>query len=104
MSYMGKRLRVLDASQLQHLQSATLEGSLPAADIPIVFDEVPVGAINGINDTFTLAHTPVSGVELKLDGVDLVPVVHYTLSGNTVTFVSTFIPQTGENLTASYEY
>jgi len=68
-----------------------------------VENEIPAGDKNGVNVTFTLVYTPVSG-SLKLSwngqllsggGVD------YTLVGNTITMVS--LVQSGETFLASYE-
>lgn len=67
--------------------------------------EVPSGAINGVNVTFTLAHTPVAGSEMvyingQLDqsgaGND------YTISGSTITYLTA--PITGDVLLASYRW
>jgi hypothetical protein len=68
----------------------------------LVSNEVPAGTINGSNVTFTLASTPATnslalhknGIRLKPGGAD------YTLSGNTVTFVTA--PPTGAVLLADY--
>lgn len=64
--------------------------------------EIPSGSINGSNTAFTLSGTPVAnsllffwnGQMLKGGGVD------YTLSGTTVTMVTT--PQTGDKIIALY--
>lgn len=68
----------------------------------IVDNETPAGTINGSNVTFTLASTPATnslmlyknGIRLKPGGAD------YTLSGNTITFVTA--PPTGAVLLADY--
>lgn len=74
-----------------------------------VANEAPTGSINGSNTSFTLAHTPVSSdsvskINLFLDGVMLVPGSgnDYTISGTTITMIT--VPQTGDNLVASYWY
>lgn len=69
--------------------------------------EVPSGTINGINDTFTLAHTPVAGsVSLYVGGSRLRSGSgnDYTISGSTITFESGAIPLTGSNFLADYRY
>jgi hypothetical protein len=69
-----------------------------------VSNEIPSGTIDGINDTFTLAHTPSPGTltltanGLLQDGTD------YTLSGNTITFLAGHIPPVNTQLLASYSF
>jgi hypothetical protein len=69
--------------------------------------EVPSGSVNGTNATFTLANAPNPAASLQLvkngqvlqaGGFD------YTLSGSTITFVTTTIPSTGDLLQAWYRY
>ncbi len=70
-----------------------------------VFNEVPSGTINGTNPTFTLANTPVAGtLSLYANGVrQLVGTGNdYTISGNTITFLSGAIPVTGDQILADY--
>ncbi len=65
--------------------------------------EIPSGAINGSNTTFTLANTPVSGSEhLYLNGVlqESGAGNDYTISGVTITMATA--PLSGEKLRASY--
>jgi hypothetical protein len=71
-----------------------------------LIDEVPSGSINGTNLTFTLTQNPNPDVSLKLflDGILMTQGSHYTLSTSTVTFISPYIPQTGQTLFASYIY
>ena len=67
--------------------------------------ETPSGTINGINDTFTLAYTPVPGTEhVYVNGVlqDEGAGNDYTISTNTITFLSGAIPQTTDKLRVSY--
>lgn len=69
-----------------------------------------VGAIDGVNTTFTLAHTPNPAKSLKfyLNGNLLQAGVHYTLYGNTVTLVSPPQPASanypGDYLEAYFRY
>lgn len=53
-------------------------------------NEVPSGTIDGVNDTFTLAFTPVSdsSVKIYLNGQRLKITDDYTLAGDTITFVT----------------
>jgi hypothetical protein len=53
--------------------------------------ETPSGTVNGSNVTFTLANTPISGTEeVYLNGVQQEPGAgnDYTISGNTITYLS----------------
>jgi hypothetical protein len=69
-------------------------------------EEGPAGQINGVNKTFTLAHTPNPATSLRLvyRGMTLRSGASYdfTLSGNTITM--NYAPTTGGNLIAWYEY
>lgn len=65
--------------------------------------EVPSGAINGVNVTYTLANTPVLGSEhIYLNGLlqDVGAGNDYTISGATITYLAA--PLTGEKLVVSY--
>lgn len=67
----------------------------------LVFNEVPVGTIDGTNVTFTTASTPTaSNVRVHLNGLRLKVTDDYTVSGNTITFVTA--PTTGSNLLVDY--
>lgn len=68
-------------------------------------NETPSGTVNGVNDTFTLAHTPipagslqltVNGQLMKANGTD------YTLTTNSIVFVTA--PPTGSIIIAWYRY
>lgn len=70
-------------------------------------NETPTGTINGVNSAFTLAFTPSptaslcvfkNGQLMNAGGND------YTLSTNTITFVSGAIPKTGDVLLAHYRH
>lgn len=71
------------------------------------FQEVPVGAIDNVNVTFTLAHLPWAGANLVLF-LDRGPVPQgagagkYTLSGTTITMGTA--PALGQTLYAFYYY
>lgn len=66
--------------------------------------EVPGGAVNGTNATFTLAAAPnpAASLALYLNGLLQNASVDYTLSGQTIQFVKAAVPQTGDTLLASY--
>ena len=65
--------------------------------------EVPAGLIDGLNGSFTIAHTPVTGsVHLFLNGQRLVYLVDYTITG--VNISMTTIPGTGDSLISDYRY
>jgi hypothetical protein len=69
----------------------------------IVTEEVPSGTINGVNDTFTLANTPIAGtVRVYLRGLRRKsgPGNDYTISGTTLTMIT--IPQTGDAFFIDY--
>ena len=72
-------------------------------DDAVVNREVPSGAINGSNVTFTLANTPVAGSEqVFLNGLlqDPGPGNSYTISGAVITFASA--PLSGDEIHVSY--
>jgi len=68
-----------------------------------VNNEVPTGAINGVNQTYTLASTPLANsLKFSWNGQLLVDGgVDYTRTGTTIVMVGT--PQVGDTLLASYE-
>jgi len=53
-------------------------------------NETPSGTIDGVNATFTLAHSPspTSSLQLQLGGIFLTQGIDYTLSGSTITFLA----------------
>lgn len=67
-----------------------------------VENEVPTGAVNGSNVTFTLLNTPIVGsVKLYINGIRLKAAgVGYTISGSTITMV--LAPETGDILLVDY--
>ena len=67
-----------------------------------VDDETPTGSINGINVTFILANTPspVSSLQVFLDGILQVNGLGYTLSGTTITMAEA--PTLGGSVKAWY--
>lgn len=59
-----------------------------------------VGTINGVNAVFTTPIAVVNGVSVYRNGVLQDPTSSYSLTGNTVTFNASNIPQTGDDLMA----
>lgn len=54
-----------------------------------VTGETPIGSIDGVNKTFTLAGTPnpATSLELTNQGAELSVTEDYTLSGDTITMI-----------------
>jgi len=61
------------------------------------------GAIDGVNNTFTLSAQP-NVLELYRNGFLQAPGTDYTLSGVTVTFAPSFVPQPGDVLLAVTDF
>jgi hypothetical protein len=78
----------------------------PCASISTTFidGEVPMGTINGSNTAFTLANVPnpLTSVALFRNGLLLEQGVDYTISSNSITFLSSAVPQLNDVLLASY--
>ncbi len=66
--------------------------------------EVLAGTVDGANTTFTVsaAPTPVSSLALYRNGMLQKAGLDYTLSGNTIQFLTASTPQPGDTLLASY--
>ena len=63
--------------------------------------EIPSGTLDFSNKTFTLATVPANGnLELKLNGIDCLQGVDFTLSGLTITFIDA--PHPNDILFANY--
>lgn len=75
-------------------------GSLPL----LVDGETPVGTVNGSNAVFTLNYgpSPVTSLRLYRNGILLKEGVDFTLTGNTITFLTAAIPAAGDVLQAGY--
>lgn len=82
--------------------AAAVVGAGPASIADFVDNEVPSGAIDGVNVTFVLAFTPTPATSLELyqNGLLLVEGLHYTLAGATIT--TSVAPSVGDNLVAFY--
>ena len=75
--------------------------------LPLFSDgEVPAGAVNGSNATFTLnfAPSPVGSLELYRNGLIMKQGADYNLTGSTISFFLASTPQTGDLLLANYRY
>lgn len=68
--------------------------------------ETPSGVIDGVNPTFMLADLPASGGILIVtnNGLRQATGADLTVSGQTLTFLSGAIPETGDILRATYNY
>lgn len=67
-----------------------------------VNNEVPTGLVNGSNQVFTLAHSPAAGsATVYWNGVLQTPTTQYSISGNTITFVTA--PTSG-GILVNYRY
>jgi hypothetical protein len=79
-------------------------GPCSSNSITFVDGEVPSGATNGSNTSFTLANVPNPSSSLALfrNGLRLNQGVDYTISANGITFQSGTVPQNGDTLLASY--
>jgi len=66
--------------------------------------EIPAGAINGVNVTYTLENAPVGGsLSLVLDHLTAYPGVDYILTGNIITLTTPL--QAGQTIYAnSYRF
>lgn len=75
----------------------------------MAYNEIPSGAIDGVNMTFTLLNTPSSGITLSLNGQILAPTVgsnikDYTISSNTIVLTTAYSPDGDDSLLATYSY
>jgi len=103
----GWVLATLDSSLLLDTTGATpvLKAVPNPAIGPVFVDWVtPTGTIDGVNAVFTLPSipTPVSSLELVRNGLVQDSPRDFALSGSTVTFVPTSIPDSGDTLKVRY--
>jgi len=75
-----------------------------ASSVSFVDGEIPSGAVNGSNVAFTLASVPnpAASVALSRNGLLLKQSLDYTLSSNSILFLTGAVPQTGDTLLVSY--
>ena len=74
-------------------------------------NEVPAGLVNGTtgfdgNPVFTLAYLPadVNQLHLYVAGYRMRLGIHFTVSGQTITFLAPFIPVAGDFILADYPF
>jgi hypothetical protein len=82
-------------------------GGAAGGILPLFSDaESPIGAINGVNAAFTLLHapSPIDSLILFRNGVLMKHGIDYAIAGNTITFFLGSVPQTTDQLLASYRY
>lgn len=83
-----------------------VDGTAGPCGTPIVFvdQEVPAGAIDGINRTFTLggSPSPTTSLHVYRNGILQRVTADFSLSGATVTFLPGSAPQPGDILLATY--
>lgn len=78
----------------------------PGGAINFADQEVPGGALDGTNTTFTLAHSPnpLAALALFRNGMLQKLGFDYNLSANVITFVAQATPQPQDTLLANYRY
>jgi hypothetical protein len=69
-----------------------------------IIGEIPGGALNGSNVTFSLANVPVPATSVRVyrNGLRLSVGMDYSISGASITFLSTAIPQLSDLLQVDY--
>jgi hypothetical protein len=79
-----------------------------AAELRFADNETPLGAMDGVNQVFTLAHVPnpAASLLLLLNGVGQLQGVSYAFSGRTITWAVMHPPNESEGdwLRAWYRY
>jgi hypothetical protein len=83
---------------------STGDGGGVGSGVGFVDGEIPTGSVNSSNATFTLASMPAPAASLLLyrNGLLMRSGLDYNLSGQTITFLTASLPQTGDALLASY--
>ena len=72
--------------------------------VGFVDGETPVGAVDGVNTAFSIAHSPSPAGSLAVyrNGIRFKSGVDYTNSGTSITFAAGSVPQAGDILQCSY--
>lgn len=79
-------------------------GPCGGAQMIFVDAETPAGIVDGSNAVFTIVNSPnpVSSLKVFRNGILLKATSDFNLVGNTITFVSGAVPQTGDTLLTYY--
>jgi hypothetical protein len=100
----GKQATLVSGTNIKTINSVSLLGSgnIVISGSTQVYSEIPTGTINGSNTSFTIAHIPLAGISLFLNGLMAIPTTDYSVSGTTITMVTA--PISGDNLMINYSY
>lgn len=91
-----------DTVQAIYLKSA---GTVSGGGIGNFQREVPAGTINGTNAVFTTSYPPnPAGSLLVFVNGNVIAAANYSLTGDTITFVTAAIPRTGATLEVYYAH
>jgi hypothetical protein len=95
-------LLIMPAKVISNLPTSVItSGKFDTARLPVqifsLVTEVPTGLTNGSNVVFKLTGTPLSNVQLFLNGLRI---IDFKLAGSTITM--TKVPQIGDDLLADY--
>jgi hypothetical protein len=90
--------------QLSDMLVASYRMDVTIPGVGFVDGEIPAGAIDGANVSFTLSHTPApaSSLDVFRNGIRAMSGLDYTSTGNSVTFAAGYVPQIGDVLQCSY--
>jgi hypothetical protein len=83
---------------------SSLQGTVQnLTGLAVIYGDTLTGTINGSNNSFTLSALPTpSSIALFKNGLRQTSGVDYSLSGQTVVFSSSAVPQAGDTLSADY--
>ncbi len=101
----GLNLLISNLTNTVNSLSATVGNLAPGTtNANFIDDEIPSGAINGSNVSFTLAYTPAPSTDLSLyrNGILQMNGLDYSVTANAITFSSNEPPQTADELLAYY--
>jgi len=92
------------ASDCVHVDGSSGACGSGGGSVTFVDLEIPAGAVDGANVSFTIANapSPASSLLLFRNGLLQRANFDFTLSGATITFVSGAVPQAGDTILASY--
>lgn len=93
------------AEAIRKTGATTLANVSISGGVTFITGEVPTGAIDGSNKTFTLANTPTSGsVKLFHNGLRLRSGAGNDYTVSTATITMSYAPETSDSLEADYYY